>query len=189
MQESRSTIRSLPVWILLGATIIVGIAWALSAPNLGSYKNRDTVPLIISPDGPTKVKPDDPGGVEILYPDVEILKNSSLEAKGTRVKVLPAPEIPIKLPEWSEESKPEIEKKTTRLTEAPSFVVSGKKNTDVEDQSSKEAVKKITQSPKKLSDVKVLVVEKQEGSVETSKSLENDKNIQAEDDLYKIKSF
>ena len=30
------------------------------------------------------------------------------------------------------------------------------------------------------------MVEKQEGSVETSKSLENDKNIQAEDDLYKI---
>lgn len=103
MRESAGSIRLLPVWLLLGATIVVGVIWALSAQNYGAIQNREQVPLILPLEGPIKIKPDDPGGIEILYPDVEILKNSSLSEMGSSIKLLPAAEEPQKLPVWAED--------------------------------------------------------------------------------------
>ena len=58
--------RLLPVWILLGAAALSGGAWAVM-DNLGDGPPPDeaSVPLITASTEPWKVRPDDPGGMEI----------------------------------------------------------------------------------------------------------------------------
>ena len=61
----RGRLRLLPVWILLGAAVISGGAWAVTE-RLGEGPPPDgaEVRLVAAPTGAWKVRPDDPGGME-----------------------------------------------------------------------------------------------------------------------------
>ena len=97
--ESRR-LRLLPVWILLAATVVSGGAWAVSE-YMGAAPPPDeaSVPLITAYAEPWKVRPDDPGGMEIPNRDAliyETLTTSDPEEAPERVR--PPPEEPMSPP-------------------------------------------------------------------------------------------
>ena len=98
--ESRRP-RLLPVWILLGAAALSGGAWAvMEHVGGGPPVEEATVPLIAASAEPWKVRPADPGGMEIpnqgtlIY---ETLKTADPEEAPERV--LPPPEQPLRPPQ------------------------------------------------------------------------------------------
>ena len=98
--ESRRP-RLLPVWILLGAAALSGGAWAvMEHVGGGPPAEEAAVPLIAASAEPWKVRPADPGGMEIpnqgtlIY---ETLKTADPEEAPERV--LPPPEQPLRPPQ------------------------------------------------------------------------------------------
>lgn len=171
MQESRKSIRLLPVWILLGATIIVGIVWSFSASHHETFENTGEIPLIAPLDGPTKVKPDNPGGIEVLYPDVEILKHSTLNPKKANVNLLPAPEIPMKLPEWDGDNGSQNDKNFSLSKQSQNSKIIEKVEVDRNDQNSNESfVKKAENQDQNFAELNVKLDEDKNRPVLTSAS-------------------
>ena len=98
--ESRRP-RLLPVWILLGAAALSGGAWAVMEMRGGDPpQDEASVPLIAASAEPWKVRPADPGGLEIpnqgtlIY---ETLNTSDPEEAPERI--LPPPEEPMSPPQ------------------------------------------------------------------------------------------
>ena len=98
--ESRRP-RLLPVWILLGAAALSGGAWAvMEMRGGGPSPDQASVPLITASAEPWKVRPADPGGLEIpnqgtlIY---ETLNTSDPEEAPERI--LPPPEEPMAPPQ------------------------------------------------------------------------------------------
>ena len=72
-ESSNPKANLLPMWILFAAVILVGVAWGLSDIYFNSYTEGDEITFIKADQSPTKVKPLDPGGVDILYRDIDFV--------------------------------------------------------------------------------------------------------------------
>lgn len=75
-------------------------------------------PLIRAPEGPLKVKPEDPGGMVVPDRDKLVYKRVKGEEPGSQVQLRPGPELPIKRPEPKPAAKPEQTPVTTPNEEA-----------------------------------------------------------------------
>ena len=98
--ESRRP-RLLPVWILLGAAALSGGAWAVME-NMGGEPPPDdaSVPLITASAEPWKVRPDDPGGMEIPNQGTLIYETlATAEPEEAPERILPPPEEPMSPPQ------------------------------------------------------------------------------------------
>ena len=94
--------RLLPVWILLGAAVASGGAWAVTerlgggAPPAEEAQAR----LIAASAEPWKVRPDDPGGMEIPNQGTLIYETlSTADPEEGPERILPPPEQPLSLPQ------------------------------------------------------------------------------------------
>lgn len=98
--ESRRP-RLLPVWILLGAAALAGGAWAVTERMGGGPPPVDeaSVPLITASAEPWKVRPDDPGGMEIPNQGTLIYETlTTADPEEAPERILPPPEEPLSPP-------------------------------------------------------------------------------------------
>ena len=98
--ESRRP-RLLPVWILLGAAALSGGAWAVTE-HLGGGPPADeaSVPLITASAEPWKVRPADPGGMEIPNQGTLIYETlTTADPEEAPERILPPPEEPLSPPQ------------------------------------------------------------------------------------------
>lgn len=94
--------RLLPVWILLGAAALSGGAWAVMGDGGGGGPPPDdaSVPLIVASTEPWKVRPDDPGGMEIPNQGTLIYETlNTADPEEAPERILPPPEEPMSPPE------------------------------------------------------------------------------------------
>ena len=93
--------RLLPVWILLGAAALSGGAWAVMDNEGGGGPPADdaSVPLITASAEPWKVRPDDPGGMEIPNQGTLIYETlTTADPEEAPERILPPPEEPLSPP-------------------------------------------------------------------------------------------
>ena len=98
--ESRRP-RLLPVWLLLGAAVLAGGAWAVTDRMGGGSSSPDeaSVPLITASAEPWKVRPDDPGGMEIPNQGTLIYETlTTADPEEAPERILPPPEEPLSPP-------------------------------------------------------------------------------------------
>lgn len=94
--------RLLPVWILLGAAVLAGGAWAVRERMGGEGPPPDeaSVPLITASAEPWKVRPDDPGGLKIPNQGTLIYETlTTAEPEEAPERILPPPEQPLSPPQ------------------------------------------------------------------------------------------
>ena len=94
--------RLLPVWILLGAAALSGGAWAVMGDVGGGGPPADdaSVPLITASAEPWKVRPDDPGGMEIPNQGTLIYETlTTADPEEAPERILPPPEEPLSPPQ------------------------------------------------------------------------------------------
>ena len=93
--------RLLPVWILLGAAALSGGAWAVMDNTGGDAPPPDaSVPLITASAEPWKVRPDDPGGMEIPNQGTLIYETlTTADPEEAPERILPPPEEPLSPPQ------------------------------------------------------------------------------------------
>ena len=97
-EDARPRSRLLPMWILIAAVIVVGVAWALSDRYFGELETTEIdVPLVTAEETPFKVRPEEPGGVEVPDRDKYVYK-SLTEEEPDAEQLLPPPEEPMQLP-------------------------------------------------------------------------------------------
>ena len=97
--------RLLPVWIMLGAAAISGGAWGVTEYMGGSGPPPDEtgVPLIAASAEPYKVRPDDPGGMEIPNQGTLIYETlTTADPEEAPERILPPPEEPLSPPQPEE---------------------------------------------------------------------------------------
>ena len=94
--------RLLPVWILLGAAALSGGAWAVTE-HMGSgppAPDEASVRLITASTEPWKVRPADPGGMEIPNQGTLIYETlATADPEEAPERVLPPPEEPMSPPQ------------------------------------------------------------------------------------------
>ena len=93
--------RLLPVWILFGALAVAGGAWAVTerVGIGGPPPDEAAVPLIAASAEPWKVRPDDPGGMEIPNQGTLIYETlTTADPEEGPERVLPPPEEPLSPP-------------------------------------------------------------------------------------------
>ena len=96
-KEARPSARLLPMWILIAAVIVVGVAWALSDRYFGtSEMDESDVPLVTAEKAPIKVKPKKPGGIDVPDRDKYVYKSLTGEEPDAE-ELLPPPEEPMEL--------------------------------------------------------------------------------------------
>lgn len=96
-EDRRPRARLLPMWILLAAVIIVGVAWAVSERYFAASDGDGSVPVITAEEMPVKVRPEEPGGVEVPDRDKYVYK-SLIDEEPEAEQLLPAPEEPMDRP-------------------------------------------------------------------------------------------
>ncbi|MDE0390565.1 MAG: SPOR domain-containing protein [Rhodospirillales bacterium] len=98
--ESRRP-RLLPVWILLGAAALSGGAWAvMEMRGDGPPLDEASVPLITASAEPWKVRPADPGGLEIPNQGTLIYETlTTSDPEEAPERILPPPEEPMSPPQ------------------------------------------------------------------------------------------
>jgi cell division protein FtsN len=97
VEDARPRARLLPMWILLAAVILVGIAWAVSERYFSTGESGGEVPLLTAEETPVKVRPEEPGGVDVPDRDKYIYK-SLTDAEPDAEQLLPPPEEPMERP-------------------------------------------------------------------------------------------
>lgn len=93
--------RLLPVWILLGAAALAGGAWAVTERMGGGPSSTEeaSVPLITASAEPWKVRPDDPGGMQIANQGTLIYETlTTSDPEEAPERILPPPEEPLSPP-------------------------------------------------------------------------------------------
>jgi len=93
----RPRARLLPMWILIAAVVIVGVAWAMSESYFDPVEDNKTVPMIAADLTPVKVRPEEPGGVDVPDRDKYVYK-SLTEEEPQAEQLLPPPEEPMERP-------------------------------------------------------------------------------------------
>lgn len=94
-ERRRSILIILVLLVLAGG----GYAGWLAVGDQYFNGNPDTIPVIRAADGPVKVRPDEPGGIEIKNRDIEVYKRIGGDApERTAEKLLPKPEAPLPAP-------------------------------------------------------------------------------------------
>ena len=86
---------------LLSVALCLGVGAAvLYAYNKGREAGESKLPPIIqAQEGPTKVRPENPGGMQVPYQDKEVFTRLTAEKQPDQVeRLLPPPEQPIKVP-------------------------------------------------------------------------------------------
>ena len=86
---------------LLSVALSLGVGAAvLYAYNKGREAGESKLPPIIqAQEGPTKVRPENPGGMQVPYQDKEAFTRLTAEKQPDQVeRLLPPPEQPIKVP-------------------------------------------------------------------------------------------
>ncbi|MEE8172529.1 MAG: SPOR domain-containing protein [Alphaproteobacteria bacterium] len=96
-EHTRPRARLLPMWILIAAVVIVGVAWAMSERYFGEADGNKIVPLVTAEQTPVKVRPEEPGGVEVPDRDKYVYK-SLTDAEPEAEQLLPPPEEPMQRP-------------------------------------------------------------------------------------------
>ena len=94
--------RLLPVWILLGAAVASGGAWAVTERLGGGAPPAEEaqVRLVAASAEPWKVRPDDPGGMEIPNQGTLIYETlTTADPEEGPERILPPPEQPLNLPQ------------------------------------------------------------------------------------------
>ncbi len=78
-----------------------GVLWYAYQWGLGDSELVE-LPVVTAEPGPDKVKPADPGGLQVLYQDQLVLNRDSATGEVVRVeRLLPPPEVPLPPPESS----------------------------------------------------------------------------------------
>ena len=97
--ESRRP-RLLPVWVLLGGAALAGGAWAVTEfVGRGPAPDEAQVPLITASAESWKVRPDDPGGMEIPNQGTLIYETlTTADPEEAPERILPSPEEPLSPP-------------------------------------------------------------------------------------------
>lgn len=94
--------RLLPMWLLIAATAVAALAWAISDRMTGTEEAMDAdapVPFITAEDEPIKVRPDDPGGLDVPNRDKYVYKSlGEDEPEVGAEQLLPPPEEPLERP-------------------------------------------------------------------------------------------
>ncbi|MBR45044.1 MAG: hypothetical protein CMM31_00860, partial [Rhodospirillaceae bacterium] len=96
-EEIRPRARLLPMWILIAAVVVVGVAWALSDRYFGEPETAEAdLPLVTAQEAPVKVRPEEPGGVDVPDRDKYVYK-SLTEEEPDAEQLLPPPEEPMEV--------------------------------------------------------------------------------------------
>ncbi|NQV45441.1 MAG: SPOR domain-containing protein [Rhodospirillales bacterium] len=88
-------------WVSFAVVVVVGAGggWYYFGDQLPMNQEK-SVPLIQADISPVKIKPADPGGMEVLDRDKLVYDRLKGEGAGTTVEhLLPPPEVPIPIPE------------------------------------------------------------------------------------------
>ncbi len=85
---------------LFGAVILYAYSWTTGAPD---QRGQD-VPVVEAEPGPEKVKPEDPGGMDVPYQDQLVLNQSEGAEQGETL--LPPPEAPNTTPTRRKDGRP-----------------------------------------------------------------------------------
>ena len=96
-EAERPRARLLPMWILIAAVVIVGVAWAMSERYFGPAENNTSVPVVAADATPVKVRPAEPGGVDVPDRDKYVYKSLTDEEPEAE-QLLPPPEEPMERP-------------------------------------------------------------------------------------------
>lgn len=89
------------ILIIVALLVLAGGSYAgwLAVGDQYFGGSPDTVPVIRAAEGPVKVRPDKPGGIEIKNRDIEVYKRIDGDApERTAEKLLPKPEAPLPTP-------------------------------------------------------------------------------------------
>jgi len=109
----------LAVGVVVGAVIAGFAAWTVFAP--GSGRNTTDAPLIVPQPEPYKVRPDDPGGMEVANQDKLVYERVGGDAPSPGAEnILPPPEAP-RAPEQAPPAPatPDPEPEPEMIAEAP----------------------------------------------------------------------
>jgi len=86
----------MPMWLLIGAVALAGVVWYFSDQAENGSGAETDVPLISAEDGPVKVRPDEPGGLDVPNRDKYVYKSLTDESAEPDVEqLLPPPEEPV----------------------------------------------------------------------------------------------
>ena len=86
----------MPMWLLIGAVALAGVVWYFSDQADNGSSADTNVPLISAEDGPVKVRPDEPGGLDVPNRDKYVYKSLVDESAEPDVEqLLPPPEEPV----------------------------------------------------------------------------------------------
>jgi len=96
-EADRPRARLLPMWILIAAVVIVGVAWAMSERYFGPAEDNKSVPVVAADATPVKVRPEEPGGVDVPDRDKYVYKSLTDEEPEAE-QLLPPPEEPMERP-------------------------------------------------------------------------------------------
>ena len=96
-EAERPRARLLPMWILIAAVVIVGVAWAMSERYFRPVGDNKSLPVIAADTTPVKVRPEEPGGVDVPDRDKYVYK-SLTEEEPEAEQLLPPPEEPMERP-------------------------------------------------------------------------------------------
>lgn len=96
-EATRPRARLLPMWILIAAVVIVGVAWAMSERYFSEAEVTASVPLVTAEETPVKVRPEVSGGVDVPDRDKYVYKSLTDEEPEAE-QLLPPPEEPMERP-------------------------------------------------------------------------------------------
>ncbi len=100
----------------------IAVIWYLysMSQSIGNKGDNKDVAVITAPEGPVKVKPDNPGGMKIPHQDKLVFQTLLPEEKAQKETVLPKPEKPIEKSEEDEAKSLEDKiKMIDQITEEP----------------------------------------------------------------------
>lgn len=98
-----------PAAVAAVIAVLAFVAVVVYAYNEGQRALSAEPPLIRAPEGPLKIKPEDPGGMVVPDRDKLVYKRIKGEEPGTTVHLRPGPELPIKRPEPEPVKKPDAD--------------------------------------------------------------------------------